>query len=109
MFFSLFSSSLRLENDAHYPLKATIQAANGCLMGELIVSPQEVRIWDDSQGIPKHVQNPGKSITPLTVNWYCMEGTLFSTSDNVCTGALVKAKGGVGNKTCDPKKEEVKK
>lgn len=103
-----WGASLRLENDASCPLKAVIQAADGTFLGEVIVNPQNVKIWDDSFGIPKNANNPSKSLTPFTVQWYCSEGDNFSTSDNVSTGALVRARGGLGSKMCAPKKEEGK-
>ena len=103
-----FGASLRLENDSIYPLKAVIQGADGTVLGEVTIPSQEVKMWDDTFPVPRHASNPNKSLTPLTVHWYCPEGTNFSTVEQVSTGSLVKARGGIGSKTCAPKKQEDK-
>jgi hypothetical protein len=101
----LQATSVRLQNDSLYTLKASIHSADGSALDEVDVAPGGTVVWDDSQGDweSRRVQ---KSKTPLTIYWYCQEGEAFGISDHVSSGALVKSSHANGRKTCRKVKEE---
>ncbi len=100
------AASLRLENNSAYPLRAVIQGADGSILSELSLEPQENKTWNDSNNLAVKKKSPSKSVTPFTVHWYCKGGESFSISDHVSTGAFVRAKDGVGAKVCTETKKE---
>lgn len=102
----LQATSLRLENDSAYPLKVMIQGADGSVLGELFLESQEIKNWSDTNTFAVKKKAPARSITPLIVHWSCKEGDTFSISDKVSTGALVRARDGVGSKSCSAKKDK---
>jgi len=103
----LQAASLRLENDSAYPLKVIIQGADGSILSELLLESQETKNWNDTNTFAIKKKAPAKSITPLIVHWYNKEGESFSISDKVSTGSLVRARDGVGSKSCSsPKKDK---
>ena len=128
--FFLEAASLRLQNETNYPLRAMILGADGSLLGDVSLSPQEMVTWNDSVGaregamkkspagfqrkgqsdseidkgnIP--LQGPSKSITPLTVHWICADGENFCVSEHLTSGSLARTSQCVGPKVCKSKKE----
>lgn len=97
--FGLEGASLRLENNAPCPLKAVVEAADGSILGELLVESSETKIWSEESGFTVK-KPPSRSITPLKVYWYCPSGETFSFSDSLSTGTLVRSRDGAGNKSC---------
>jgi hypothetical protein len=101
---------VRLENDSNVRLRAVIRGADGSILGNVTLEPNTYPrsnyTWNDSSG--QVGNNSSRSKTPLTVIWYCMNGTDFSISDNVSTGSFVRALQGSGKKNCtpNPKNEE---
>jgi hypothetical protein len=102
----LQATSLRLENDSTYPLKATIQGADGSLLGEVFLESQESKNWSDTKMTAVKKKASVKSVTPLQVQWNCKAGESFSISDKVSTGALVRARDGIGPKSCPTSKKD---
>ncbi|MES2199689.1 MAG: hypothetical protein V4489_05940 [Chlamydiota bacterium] len=102
----LQAASLRLENDSVYPLRVTIQGADGTPLGELFLEPQETKNWSDVNTFAVRKKAPARSITPLIVHWYCKEGETFSISDKVSTGAFIRARDGAGSKSCSSSKKD---
>ncbi|NDD58258.1 MAG: hypothetical protein EBZ47_03265 [Chlamydiae bacterium] len=115
-FFISFSSwceagSVRLFNDSSFRLRAVIRGADGSYQGEMVVNPQTSSIWSDSlqrYGYTDDYNNrfKSRSVTPYTIIWYCMDGSDFSFSDNVASGAYVQAQHGTGKKSCSASKSK---
>jgi hypothetical protein len=97
------AGSLRLQNESVCPLKAIIQGADGTVLSEMLVGPQEIVSWNDSKG-----KSPSKSQTPYQVYWYCLDGESFCVCEHVSTGSFVKTGYGVGRKSCNSSKKETK-
>lgn len=102
----LQAASLRLENDSAYPLRVTVQGADGSVLSEVFLESQETKNWNDNDIFAIKKKAPVRSVTPLIVHWYCKEGETFSISDKVSTGSLVRARDGVGGKSCSPPKKD---
>ena len=104
LFFCLqaHAGSVRLINDSTYKLQAIVQASDGSSLGEVVVNPRQTMSWNDyNSGVGAYNQ----SRTPYTVQWYCMDGSSFSTSSNVSPGGLAQAMSGIGARACKvPKK-----
>ena len=43
-----YAGSVRLTNDSHYKLRAVIRAADGTILGELVIGAQNNATWNDS-------------------------------------------------------------
>jgi hypothetical protein len=103
----LDAGTVRLYNDSSYKLRAVIRGADGSYLGEVVITAQSSNTWTDSlqhyghndEGNPAG-RNATRSQTPYTVIWYCMDGSDFSFSDNVGTGAFTQAQQGSGKKSC---------
>lgn len=96
------AGSVRLINDSTYKLQAIVQASDGSSLGEVVVNPRQTMSWNDyNSGFGAYNQ----SRTPYTVQWYCMDGSSFSTCSNVSPGGLAQAMSGLGARACKvPKK-----
>ncbi len=112
-FFSAESyCSLFMVNDVPFQMKAVVMGANGENLGEMVLSPQESKYFEDELGQsnpnPSHpgppTTNSALSITPYTVYWYCMDGTSFSHCEGVAAGALVTPGTCPGSHYCKPPK-----
>jgi hypothetical protein len=99
------AGTVRLVNDTGYKLRAVIRAADGTVIGEVVVNPQQTMSWNDYWG---GVGTYNQSMTPYTVAWYCSAGGDFSVCNNVSTGATVTAYGCSGNQSCSPKSRQPK-
>lgn len=111
LFFCLLSSTLlatsvRLYNDSPYKLRAIVRGADGSYLGEMILLPQTTNIWNDtySQFGPsgEKVMGPNVSQTPYFIQWYCLNGEVYSVCTNIATGALVTASRCEGDHLCKP-------
>jgi len=102
----LQAGSLRLENNTSFPLKAVVQGADGSVLGEVSVAPAKVGSWTDFNDMAIKGKAPARSVTPFTVHWYCSAGDTFSISEQISTGALVRATDGSGKKSCGTDKKD---
>jgi hypothetical protein len=103
----LFAGSVRLLNDSSFKLRAVIRGSDGSYLGEMVLPPQTVNTWSDSlqhyggyDQATGSQRNASRSQTPYTVIWYCMDGSDYSISDNIGTGAMTQAQQGSGKKSC---------
>jgi hypothetical protein len=107
MTLALEAGTVRLFNDSAYKLRAVIRGADGTYLGEMVITPQSSSYWTDSVQQFGHsnesnsnLKNSARSQTPYTVIWYCMDGSDYSVSDNIGTGAFTQAQQGTGRRTC---------
>ncbi len=105
------SASVYLLNDSPFPLKAVVIAANGTNVGEQEVQPGVTTYMEDELGGSnptnremESFENYSSSMTPYTVFWYCKDGTLYSSCQDVSAGATVTANSCNGSKYCKPPK-----
>lgn len=98
-----WAGTVRLVNDAAYPLSAVIRAADGTKLGELVVPAQQTMSWNSYWGGVGNIQYNDVSQTPYTVLWYCSDGTPFSVCQGVSTGSTVTALSCDGTKACQQK------
>jgi hypothetical protein len=109
----LEAGSIRLTNDSPYKLRVVIRGADGTQLSEMVINPAHSAAWNDAYNHYGHLgkgdlyqERASQSQTPYTVLWYCMEGSDYSFSRNVATGATVTAQGGEGARICKPRKKE---
>lgn len=107
----LFAGSIRLYNDSPYKLRAVIHGADGTYLGEMIVLPEHFNTWSDAYpsfgpGGQQYSPSPNRTMTPYTVQWYCLDGDEYGISVNVATGAAVSAESSSGPKFCKPPKKK---
>ncbi len=103
---SLEAASLQLQNETHHPLRAVILGADGSRLGEVVVQAQKTIRWN-STPIDTPPQGPSKSITPMTVQWFCEDGEVYCVSSDATGGALIRTSLCDGKKVCKEKKEGV--
>jgi len=103
---ALFLSSLleggtvRLINDSAFKLRAVVRANDETFLGEMIVSAQNSSTWTDTfRGIPNTYAEQ-RSQTPYRVEWFCLDGSSFSTCSIVPTGGTVTSTNCDGAKQC---------
>lgn len=100
--FTLPAATVRIINDAPFPLSALILAATGEVMGRTSLDPQGQFSWENSQ-----VDTSKNSMSPFSVIFHCQtDGGLYGTVNNVTTGAMVQASSASGARYCSPKKQE---
>lgn len=105
---SVFGGSVYLVNDSAYTLRATIRAADGSQLGQVLLPAQKSQTWADDYQTSG--PNPSRSLTPYTVVWTCPSGDEFSVCPGVITGSGVTALSCSGTRYCKPpKKKEEKK
>ncbi len=109
----LFAGSLRLYNDSAYKLRAVIRAADGTMVGEMIILPDHYNTWSDQYpsfgpGGQQYGGNSSQSMTPYLVHWHCLDGELYGVCPNLATGAAVTAQGCEGPRYCKPPKKKKK-
>ena len=109
----MLAGTVRLYNDSPYKLRAVVRGADGSYLGEMVLTPQSSNTWTDSLQHYGHndeansaLKNATRSQTPYTVTWYCMDGSDFSITDNIGTGALTQAQQGSGKKICGKVKQQ---
>lgn len=96
---AVFASSISLYNDSIYPLRAVVHAADGGKLGEVLVEPGQLMVWNDDSLLYGY-HPPGKSLTPFTIMWYCTEGTPYSVSPQVANAGMVTAQTSQGTRQC---------
>ena len=101
----LQATSLRLQNETHHSLQATVRGADGSILGEVMVEPQETVVWSD-EATARSFRPPSKSMSPFSVYWSCADGETYCISDHATAGALIKTSQCVGKKACNPPKKE---
>lgn len=94
----LFCNSINLMNNTTFKLKAVIIAANGEELEEVTLDSRDASMWSDD--FYQYGYNPSSSMTPYTVNWYCMKGQPFGVCTNVSPGAVVLAQNCSGAQEC---------
>ena len=108
-FFSpLFSHSLFLINDSLFELNALVHAATGDFLGQESLQPGEQKQWNsEMKRTPiKEIYNSKGSTTPFTVTWQCAYEGVYSVSQNISPGQVVKSSQGEGSRTCRKKTDK---
>jgi hypothetical protein len=96
----VWSDSLVLFNNTDIQLSATILDANGKVLEETVINPQNSITWSldfEYYGYDAEESNPA---TPYTVNWYCMGGELYGTCYDVSSDSTVLAQTCGGDQQC---------
>lgn len=94
-----WANSVNLLNNTPYTLQATIYDANGTLLGQFTLNPQDAALWsDDYENFGNESQYASQ--LPYTVNWYCTNGGVYGTCQNVAAGATVTAQSCGGTQEC---------
>jgi hypothetical protein len=105
-----FAGSVFLLNDSSHNLTAIVQSANGTFLGKVTIQPGQQNNFtaDFSAENLSLPGNPDTSLTPYTVTWQCSYKGVYSISNNVSPGGLVRATEGFGDKFCQekPKKDD---
>lgn len=97
---SLVAGTVQLVNDSPYKLRSVIRAVDGSYLGEVVVNPTSTNTWTDGfQGLPGSLDSV-RSQTPYTVEWYCLDGSSYSTCTFVTTGGTVTARNCQGARQC---------
>lgn len=97
---SVYAGSLKLYNDSHIEMKASIRGRNGADLGDVLVIPGQTVNWSDTFGQSgysgKSSAGQGRnnaSMTPYTVTWRLSKtDDEYSTCTDVRTGATVTPK-----------------
>lgn len=98
----LAANSVTLVNSSPFPLNATIYAADGTILGQYSLKPQDQKEWSNDNSLV----NPTESQTPYTVIWTCATGGNYSVCSNVGPGAEVFSSSCAGPLVCPPKKQQ---
>ncbi len=108
-------SSLSVYNDSAFDLKVKVIGANGVHIAERQV-PSRIQMYiEDQIGTSDPVgqgennadfKNYSESLTPYTVYWYCLDGTLYSSCMDASAGATVTANTCSGSYSCPCDKDE---
>lgn len=99
-----FALSVTIINDSPFPLHAQVLAATGDLLGSMTMQPQEQIHWQNSD-----VGNNNLALVPLSVIFYCLEGTEYGIATDVPTGAGIYASSASGSRMCKPQTPALKK
>jgi hypothetical protein len=98
VFGGAFANSVNLFNNTDYKLKATILAADGTVLEEVVLDSRDASTWADD--FYQFGYNPSSSMTPYTVQWYCMKGQPFGVCTDVAAGSIVLAQNCSGLQEC---------
>jgi len=100
---TFIAAYLQLQNDSDSYLYVKVYGADGALITQTSMAPQQFNIFSDVYLDPS--QNPTMSQTPYLVHWYCSDGGKdYSICNDVSDGALVTASSCSGSKQCPVKK-----
>ena len=110
---SLFAGTIRLYNNSSYKLRAVIRGNDGTYLSEMVILPEHFNTWSDQYpsfgpGGQYYSENPNRTMTPYTVQWYCLNGDVYGLSPNIATGAAALAEGAEGPRICKPPKKKKK-
>lgn len=100
----LFSGNVRFYNDSPYPLSATVISQQGQVLGRQAVGMQKQVLWQNGK-----LQSQMSPQAPYTVIFYCPDGEVYGTVNNVSNGAYVISSSSHGPRTCKPLKKTEKK
>jgi hypothetical protein len=110
---TLSAGTIRIFNDSAYKLRVVIRSSDGTYVGEMVMLPQHFNTWtgeyndfDSVGGDPEGFVKPSPGQPPYTVQWFCLDGGLYSISTNVATGGTVTAQQGDGARQCKPQKKK---
>jgi hypothetical protein len=93
-----WSDSVNLFNNTDYKLKAVLIAGDGTILEEVILNARDASTWADD--LNQFGYNPATSMTPYTVEWYCMKGQPFGVCKDVSPGSIVLAQNCSGEQEC---------
>ncbi len=97
---ALWGDSLTLNNDSTLMLSAEILDANGTLLEEVVLEPQDTTTWSLDYEYFGYDAQPSNPQVPYTVNWYCPSGQLFGTCYDVSSDSAVNALSCLGDQAC---------
>jgi hypothetical protein len=98
---SIFCTTIYLHNDSPFTLIAVIKAADGSVIGQTKLEPNEEIFFN------LEAQNQAKvSSTPYTVVWQCPHGGWYSVCSPASPGSLIRANSGTGQKYCAPEEKK---
>ena len=101
-----YANSVSLVNDSPYTLKATIYDANGQMLGEFVLNPNDATLWsDDYQNWG--TESSDASQIPYSVNWTCMGGRAYGNCQNVAAGSVVTAQSCGGAQECPQQQQQL--
>ncbi|MFA6119613.1 MAG: hypothetical protein WCT85_02600 [Parachlamydiales bacterium] len=108
--YSIFADSITLYNDSPFQLTAVVQSADGNVLAENVMAPNQQSVWDTNQISTQLKINykSSTSYTPFTVIWRCDYQGYYSVCTNIAAGSMVTADSCPGPHYCQPKpkKEE---
>jgi hypothetical protein len=100
-----WANSVTLMNDSTYTLKANIYDANGTLLGEFVLNPNDATLWsDDYQNFGTESQYAPQ--IPYTVNWSCMNGNPYGSCEDVAAGSVITAQSCGGAQECEQQQQQ---
>jgi hypothetical protein len=104
----VFGESIKLYNDSPFQLTAIVEAANGNVLTQKVMAPNEQSVWDTSQISTQLKINyqSSTSYTPFTVIWQCDYQGYYSVCTNVSPGSIVAATTCPGPHYCQPKPKQ---
>jgi hypothetical protein len=99
-----WANSVTLMNNSTYILKANIYDANGTLLGEFVINPNDATLWSDNYA-NWGTESAYASQVPYSVNWSCMSGNSYGVCNNVAAGSVVTAQSCGGTQECQQQQE----
>lgn len=100
----ILADGVSLYNDTPFELTATVEAADGTLLGQITIQPGVQQNWTENQAFALNVpQKPTASVTPYRVIWKCNEGDVFALCSWVSPGSDVRASLCPGQHFCKQK------
>jgi len=88
-----------------------IRGDDGTYLGEMVILPEHFNTWSDDYpsfgpGGQNYQENPNRTLTPYTVQWYCLDGGVYGISTNIPTGGAALAEASEGPRICQPPKNQ---
>jgi hypothetical protein len=105
LIYNIFADSVTLFNDSPFNIIAIIQSANGKVLGQVNLKPNEQSVWSTDYDVTQLDvdYDVSSSYTPYTVIWRCSYEGFYSVCTNVASGANVTANSCQGPRYCQPK------
>jgi hypothetical protein len=101
-----WADSITLMNNSTYTLQATIYDANGKLLGQFVLNPNNATLWSSNYDENWGAEDQYIGQTPYTVSWACMNGSFYGTCNNVAAGSVVTAQSCGGAQECEQQQEQ---
>ena len=98
----IYADSLVLVNDSNVRLNAVIEDANGNILQETVIDSQDSSTWSLDSFFGFGSQEGPAPEVPYTVYWYCMNGNLYGTCQDVPSDSTVMAQSCLGGQECNP-------